>query len=298
MENWVFISYRRDDSGPEARSIRDAVANEFGREGVFFDTDTRLGEAWPVEIQNALQHCTVVLAIIGPKWLSTDEWGLRGIDSESDWVRLELASSLAQKKRVLPIYVSEARRPPASVLPEVLRALVERQDIEIRRDFWDHDLRLVLAQLHEFRPQGESYSSKDEIGPYPVMKTVPPARIDEETLERILTKQLTSWTKVCSQLPEDPSQMRAELYKEFKFSGFREVIRFMREVAAGCEIADHHPRWENIYRTLRVYLTTWGIGHQVSDRDIQLARYFDEAYSRFARRSVPLKGRLPSELEH
>ncbi|MET0153812.1 MAG: hypothetical protein ABW298_14545 [Candidatus Binatia bacterium] len=25
---------------------------------------------------------------------------------------------------------------------------------------------------------------------------------------------------------------------------------------SGCDIADHHPRWENIYRTLRVHLGT------------------------------------------
>jgi pterin-4a-carbinolamine dehydratase len=291
MEPWVFISYRRNDSGHEARSVRDAITGVFGKDEVFFDTDARLGEPWPAHIQNALRHCTVVLAIIGPKWLSTDEWGQRRIDSETDWVRLELASALAQEKRVLPIYVSEAKRPPAGVLPEVLRPLVERQDIEVRRDFWDHDLSLVLAQLHEFRLEGDLHDSKGETGPYPVMQTVPPAQIDEKTLDRILTTQLTTWTKVCSQLPEDPSKVRVELYKEFKFSGFREVILFMAEVAAGCEVTDHHPRWENIYRTLRVYLTTWGIDHQISDRDIQLARYFDEAYSKFTRRSVPLKNR-------
>lgn len=55
----------------------------------------------------------------------------------------------------------------------------------------------------------------------------------------------------------------------------------MTQVAQGCDIAMHHPRWENIWKTVRVYLTTWDIGHRISDRDIQLARYFDRAYVEF-----------------
>ena len=51
----------------------------------------------------------------------------------------------------------------------------------------------------------------------------------------------------------------------------------MYRVAPGCDIAIHHTRWENIWRTVRVYLTTWDIDHQISDRDIQLAKYLPEA---------------------
>lgn len=288
METWIFISYRREDSANEARLVREAIVREFGQGAVFFDTDSPLGGVWPAEIQNALQRSTVALVIIGPRWLTAaNEYGLRRIDNESDWVRREVASALTGAQPVFPIYVSGARRPPPEALPEALRAIVERQDIEIRRDFWDHDLRLVLAQLHQFWPQRGLNNDEEETGPYPVMRTVPPTRIDEDTLDRILETQLTSWVKICSELPEDPSQTRVELFRELKFREFLDVIRFMREVAAGCQILDHHPRWENIYRTLRVYLTTWGIGHQVSDRDVQLARYLDEAYSKSPRRSLP-----------
>jgi len=55
----------------------------------------------------------------------------------------------------------------------------------------------------------------------------------------------------------------------------------MNEVAPACVIAAHHQRWENIWRAVRVYLTTFDIGHQVTDRDVQLAKYFDRAYAHF-----------------
>ena len=96
----------------------------------------------------------------------------------------------------------------------------------------------------------------------------------------MLETQLKGWQCLTSPLPEHPGQLRTELFREFKFKSFQEAIRFMREVSAGCDIADHHPRWENIYRTLRVYLTTGGIDHRVTDRDVQLARYLDEVFLR------------------
>ncbi|WP_392531464.1 4a-hydroxytetrahydrobiopterin dehydratase [Nostoc sp. C117] len=67
----------------------------------------------------------------------------------------------------------------------------------------------------------------------------------------------------------------------YNFKTFRYAIELMNQVAPGCDIALHHPRWENVWRTVRVYLTTWDIGHQISDRDIQLAKYFDKAFSDF-----------------
>lgn len=97
----------------------------------------------------------------------------------------------------------------------------------------------------------------------------------------ILSSDLRGWKKVVSPLPEDQSQVREELYKAFRFKSFQDAIHFMSQVAPGCDIAMHHPRWENIWKTLKVYLSTWDVGHRISDRDIQLARYFDRAYLEF-----------------
>jgi pterin-4a-carbinolamine dehydratase len=76
-------------------------------------------------------------------------------------------------------------------------------------------------------------------------------------------------------------KVRIEIFREYTFETFQEAVSFMHQVAPGCDVAIHHPRWENIWKTVRVYLTTWGIGHRVSDRDVQLAKYFDRAYREF-----------------
>jgi pterin-4a-carbinolamine dehydratase len=87
---------------------------------------------------------------------------------------------------------------------------------------------------------------------------------------------------VITPLPENPLEERVEIFREYEFPSFQAAVRFMVQVAPGCDIAMHHPRWENIWKTLRVFLTTWDIGHRISDRDFQLARYFDRAYAELA----------------
>lgn len=40
----------------------------------------------------------------------------------------------------------------------------------------------------------------------------------------------------------------------------------------------HHPRWENIWRTVVIWLSTWDIGHKPSQLDLDLAREVERIY--------------------
>jgi len=53
----------------------------------------------------------------------------------------------------------------------------------------------------------------------------------------------------------------------------------VHQVAPACDIANHHPRWENNWKTLRIWLTTWDAAQRITSRDIDLARYFDDVYA-------------------
>jgi pterin-4a-carbinolamine dehydratase len=108
-------------------------------------------------------------------------------------------------------------------------------------------------------------------------------RLTGAALAEVLRTQLTLWTRVESPLPEDPSVMREELYRVLRFRSFADAIGFMALVAPGCDRLDHHPRWENVYRDVRVYLSTWDGGVPgVSGRDVRLAQYFDRMFAEFA----------------
>lgn len=283
MKVRVFINYRRDDSGPDCISIADAVDAIFGKGSAFLDTSSLgAGAIWPEQLKKALEDAEYVLAVIGPDWLraGADEWGRRRIDKTDDWVRQELQLALETLgKTVIPVLVRGGRIPPVDVLPDPLRALGERQSIELRRDYWHHDIKLLLAQLgpHTAKTARED----DELGPYPSNPPEGPESLGDDTLNRILQSDLPHWKKVVSPLPEDATKIRVEIARDFRFKSFLDAVHFMNQVAPGCEVAMHHPRWENLWKTLRVFLTTWDIGHKVSDRDIQLARYFERAFSEF-----------------
>jgi pterin-4a-carbinolamine dehydratase len=109
-----------------------------------------------------------------------------------------------------------------------------------------------------------------------------PDPITEEKLQIAFKNNLSKWKKVVSQLPEDPHKIRVEIFRNYKFKTFIDAVNFMQKVAPACDITLHHPRWENVWKTVRVYLSTWDIDHQISDRDIQLAKYFDHAFANFS----------------
>lgn len=279
----LFISYRRDDSGSEAILLRDAIRREFGDKSVFLDTSSlQAGCVWSEEIKTALVAADIVIVIIGPEWLrsGSSEWGTRRIDNEDDWVRQELTIALRDNKRIIPVLVREGKMPPADVLPDAIKTLPNRQLIALRTDYWDHDVKLLFAQIPG-RAENIAAAESNNLSPYPRNSPEGPEEIPEEKLRRVLETELSTWKRVVTPLPENPDDVRIELVRTFKFKTFTDAIHFMSLVAPGCDIAMHHPRWENVWKTLRVYLTTWDIGHRISDRDLQLARYFERAYIDF-----------------
>lgn len=144
----------------------------------------------------------------------------------------------------------------------------------------EHLTPVLFAHNKKFTNTGISIK-KDFIGIYPKPSPEKPDPISEYSLKIALNGSLSKWKKVVSPFPEDISRVRTELFRQYQFKTFLSAVEFMYLVAPGCDIALHHPRWEHIWRTVRVYLTTWDIDHQISDRDIQLAKYLDQAFSNF-----------------
>jgi len=279
----IFINYRRDDASAESLLVKKALLEQFGEENVFMDvTSIDPGAAWPREIEMRLKKAAAVVAVIGPNWLraGSDEWGRRRIDRKSDWVRKELEVVLRRRQKLIPLYVRDAKAFPPDVLPPSIRRLSKIQGIPIRRDSWEHDIQRLLANLAA--TETRAGKSVKLTNPYPVSKLTPPDRLSATKLGRVLRSELPYWTAVRSQLLDKPRVTREELFREFVFRKFADAIRFMEQVAAGCDSGNHHPRWENIFKVLRVYLSTWDGGlHRISDRDVQLAQYFDRAYKTF-----------------
>jgi pterin-4a-carbinolamine dehydratase len=82
-------------------------------------------------------------------------------------------------------------------------------------------------------------------------------------------------------MPGHEPLKRIELKRAYEFRSFEEAIRFMAETAQHVSSIQHHPRWENVWRTVTVWLSTWDIGHRPSVLDIELARYLEDEFGRF-----------------
>jgi hypothetical protein len=145
----IFISYRRDDTAYPASWLFDRLAGHFGRAQIFKDIDSiQLGDDFIEAITTAVGACSVLLALIGDRWLTiTDENGRRRLDNPEDFVRLEIETALARDVRVIPILVEGARMPHPSELPPSLGMLARRQALELSPSRFGFDSGRLISVL-------------------------------------------------------------------------------------------------------------------------------------------------------
>jgi ribonuclease HI/pterin-4a-carbinolamine dehydratase len=65
------------------------------------------------------------------------------------------------------------------------------------------------------------------------------------------------------------------LYKQFNFTNFREAFAFMTRVATLAEEFNHHPRWENEWSVVQIWLITHEGGQKITDKDKALSEAID-----------------------
>jgi hypothetical protein len=147
----VFISYRRSDTEMAAVRLREAIARRFGDQQTLRDKeDISAGLDWLNEIQRAIGSDAVVLALIGPAWLTaSDSKGRRRIDNSEDANRVELEAAMSKGLRVVPVLVQGASMPDASELPDALRPLARRHALKLRDDDWNSDVQRLYSALED-----------------------------------------------------------------------------------------------------------------------------------------------------
>jgi hypothetical protein len=147
--NPIFISYRRDDSEGEAGRLFDDLTRVFGADGVFMDVSgIRPGLDFVKAIEENVANCGVLLAVIGPTWVSiANGAGQRRLEDPSDFVVLEIASALKRTVPVIPILVHGARMPSPDQLPESLKSFSYRNSVELSHTRWNSDVKLLIEAL-------------------------------------------------------------------------------------------------------------------------------------------------------
>ena len=89
---------------------------------MFIDIDTIApGTDFTTELERALVGTTVVLVIIGRRWLTAaDAQGRRRLDVSDDFVRREILTALQRGARLIPVLVQNTTMPTAADLPDTL----------------------------------------------------------------------------------------------------------------------------------------------------------------------------------
>ena len=277
----IFVSYRREDSGPITRRLAERLARTFGPNAVFIDTDTiRLGQNWKQQIDKALHESFIVVVVIGSRWLFLqDAYGRRRIDNENDWVAAEILAGIKNERTVLPVLVSGATLPDAEALPDRLRPLLDSHAYKLNDEYWERDASYFIKGLEKLGIQRASSDSIRADVPYPVPIDTSKELTETELKEAL--SRLPGWEISTRALPANPDHQTVELYKAFKFRSFEDAIHFIGTAARFASTTNHHPDWQNLWVSVRVWLTTWDIGHRLTFKDIRLAEYLEKLYREY-----------------
>jgi hypothetical protein len=150
----VFINYRGGDTGANGALLHTDLTRRFGEHHVFLDAASiPAGANYVTTLLQCVRSAQMVLAVIGPHWLSaTDDTGRRRIDNPDDWIRRELAEAFAAGIRVIPVLTDDATLPTESELPADIAVLSCCQYRHLRRREHATDLERIADDLTALDP--------------------------------------------------------------------------------------------------------------------------------------------------
>ena len=124
----IFLSYRRADAAASAGRLFTSLSQYVGPKYIFRDlASIEAGEDFEQAIQDAVEKASVVLIVIGPRWLDLHTpGGTRRIDDPLDYVRREIELALSSHALLIPVLVEGASMPAAANLPSTIRDLAKR----------------------------------------------------------------------------------------------------------------------------------------------------------------------------
>ena len=149
----VFVSYRPETSG-DARKLESDLKARLDHGRVFSTEPVSEGAQAAAVIGERIARSDVVLAMIGPHWLTeTGPLGKRRLEEPDDPVRLELQAGLERGIPVIPMLTQHAPKPEADALPDSLKPLGALPALELLVPFWNDGINDVVTRLGEIEDQ-------------------------------------------------------------------------------------------------------------------------------------------------
>lgn len=151
----IFVNYRTNDEEATATLVERELSRVFGDANVFRASKSiRLGSRFPQELLTAVRRSSVLLAVMGPRWLEPGGPGGRSpLEDEDDWTRREIREALETGAVVIPLLVGGAKRLRPDDLPGDIEALASCQYRRLSHRNADADLTGLADDLVELLPE-------------------------------------------------------------------------------------------------------------------------------------------------
>jgi hypothetical protein len=148
-QDGIFISYRTDDTEWAAARLHRRLAHHFSSRQVFFaPSGISLAANFVKVINDRLQSCRVLLALISKHWL-TDK-----LYNPQDYVRMEIETALARPDvKVVPVLIDIERMPSEDKLPASLAELPYLEAHKLSEPHFDIDTDLLIKRLNKIIPR-------------------------------------------------------------------------------------------------------------------------------------------------
>ncbi|MFD7495618.1 toll/interleukin-1 receptor domain-containing protein [Streptomyces sp. NPDC059832] len=151
----IFVNYRTDDEEATATLVDRELSRVFGNENVFRASKSiGPGSRFPQELLTAVRRSSVLLAVIGPRWLKAGGTGYRSpLEDESDWTRREIQEALETGAVVIPLLVGGAKRLGSEDLPAEIGDLADCQYRRLNHRNAEADLTGLADDLVRLLPE-------------------------------------------------------------------------------------------------------------------------------------------------
>ncbi|NOZ20011.1 MAG: toll/interleukin-1 receptor domain-containing protein [Planctomycetes bacterium] len=134
----VFISYRREGGAELARLVRNSLVQRGYR--VFMDVEDLRTGPFNKALAECIRFCTDVVIILTPGSLDR-------CFNQGDWVRLEIAYALQQKKNIIPVMARGFEWPPKP-LPKDIGGLPLFNALTPAHEIFDASMDKLASLLH------------------------------------------------------------------------------------------------------------------------------------------------------
>ncbi|WP_329546442.1 toll/interleukin-1 receptor domain-containing protein [Streptomyces sp. NBC_01356] len=157
----IFVNYRTDDEEGTATLVERELSRRFGDEKVFRASKSiSPGSRFPQEILTAVRRCSVLLAVIGPRWLAARSAdGAPALADPEDWIRREILEAFDTGALVIPVLVGKVNRLSREELPPELEELADCQYRRLNHRNAESDLSRLAEDLVRIVPELSAASS-------------------------------------------------------------------------------------------------------------------------------------------